>query len=231
MNLSRPEANGPFIVYDILGFPGAKQGTEVMRAFYILLKIDPRFADMDAHTHWYTAHTVGAAVHFKVPAWPFPLYPSPANEHSDTYWQQLVAQVPNYVAKQMIHVHSVFDGGVSEGASEVEARKWRSYVLDFSRVKGVGHLSSQAVYEEALNKDNKDMLDFDYISIPIDPNDLSKGTDVFLGFKVGVVPPDGDGSRKVNRTGQAKSKLALKKEAAEAARAEAARAAKAGGKN
>jgi hypothetical protein len=213
--LARPEANGPFLVYDVPGFEGAKAGTEVVRAFYILLKIDPRFQEMDSHINFYTARAVGATVHFKVPAWPFCLFPSASNQSSDAFWTLFTSQVPAPVAKTMNHVHSVFEG--TETATQ-EFRKWTTVILDFSRVKGVGHLSSKAVFEQA---DDLEFLDFEYITIPIDPENEALGEEAYLGYRVGVIPPEGEGARKVNRTGQAKSKIAQKL-AAKAAAAEAA---------
>jgi hypothetical protein len=213
-NLSRPEVNSPFIIYDVNGLKGAKEGTEVGRAFYMLMEVEPRFLDMDDTTTWYSAHTVGAQVHFKVPAWPFPLFPSPLNKKSDEFFKSLTEQVPNVVSKAIVHVHSVFDEG-NESTHIVEGRKWKTIILDFSRTKGVGSLSSAMVFADA---GDKDMLDYDYLQLPIyDEKNKIVGNQVFLGFKVGVIPPDGDAARKVNRTGPAKSKMAQKKAAATAA--------------
>jgi hypothetical protein len=209
-------------VYDVPGFTGARAGTEVLRAFYMLYRVDERFTDLDEYGQYFTAFAVGSSVHFKVPAWPFPLHPSPLNKNLDAFWRQLTSQVPDTVAKQMTHVHSIFESH-SEDAG-VDARRWKTIILDFSRVKGVDHLSSEAVFADAKSnqppdREPKDMLDYHYIEVAIDPDDNGKGNDVFLGFYVGVIPPEGGAARKVQRTTASKSKLAQKKHAAQAAKA------------
>lgn len=167
---------------------------------------------MDESTNWYSAFAVGAQIHFKMPSWPFALYPSPLNKKSDLYWKAFMAKVPKAVGRSMIHAHSIFeDDAEALGTATTEARKWKTVILDFSRVKGVGSISSHSVFADA---GEKDILDYDYIEIPKFAGDAPDGNDIYLGFKVGVIPPEGEGARKVNRTGPAKSKLAQKKEEA-----------------
>ena len=130
----------------------------------------------------------------------------------------MIIQVPAPVGKSMNNVHSIFDSSAEEGknisAGEIEARKWRYVMLDFSKVKGVGELSSKAVYADDGEKDS---LDYDYIEVPMFFDETKKEIShhkIFLGFKVGVHSPEGEGGRKVQRTGVKKSKLQLKKEEA-----------------
>jgi hypothetical protein len=215
--------NGPFMVYDCPDFE-AKANIQ-MRAFYIVLRIDHRFVELDDNTNFYSARVVGThQIQFKVPAWPFPLFPHPKNQHSDKFWRALTDQVPRSVRNEMTNVHSVFDGDNMETAASagaIEARKWSTMTLDFTKVKGVGQLSSSAVYADA---GKMEALDFDYIELPVYRYDDSTkkhskiDEEHFLGFKVGVLAPDGEGSRKVGRSAAPKSKLALKREEAAAAR-------------
>lgn len=217
VNLKRE--NGPFLIYDCPDFE-AKQNIQ-MRAFYIILRIDHRFVELDDNANFYSARVLGAhQIQFRVPAWPFALFPHTKNQNSEEFWKVLTSQVPTSVRNEMINVHSVFDGDNMETAASagaVEARKWSTIILDFSKVKGVGSLSSSAVYPEA---GKLEALDFDYMELPVFGGAKGLQIDVehFLGFKVGVIAPDGEGSRKVGRSAVPKSKLALKREEAERAR-------------
>jgi hypothetical protein len=223
------KANGPFIIYDCPDFEAKKHIQ--MRAFYIVLGIDERFLRMDENANWYSAKVVPPyQVHFRIPAWPFALYPHPKNTKADTFWKTFTGTVPVSVKKEMINVHSVFDAdNEASTTADVEDRKWTNIVLDFSKVKGVGELSSQALYTDAGPNEK---VDFDYIELPVygvdDAADKEVGTEAFLGFKVGVHPPDGEGSRKVGRSSAPKSALAQKKAAAAAARAAAEKEAESG---
>jgi hypothetical protein len=227
------KANGPFIIYDCPDFEAKKHIQ--MRAFYIVLGIDERFLRMDENANWYSARVVPPyQVHFRIPSWPFALYPHPKNTKADVFWKTFSSTVPVSVKQEMINVHSLFDADNQESVSTsvVEDRKWSNIVLDFSKVKGVGELSSQVLYADAGPNEK---VDFDYIELPVfgvDTNeDKEVGTEAFLGFKVGVHPPDGEGARKVGRSSAPKSTLAKKKAAAAEARKNAKGGIPAGGED
>jgi hypothetical protein len=211
VNMKRP--NGPFLIYDCPDFL-AKKNIQ-MRAFYMILEIDERYIAMDEGANWYTGRVASPQqVEFRVPAWPFPLFPHLKNDKQEAFWKAFTKAVPASVRKEMTNVHSIFDADNEQlnSAAISEARKWTTFLLDFSKVRGVGELSSSALFADAGPTEK---LGFDYISIPLYDDDGKEiGTQAFLGFKVGVHPPDGEGSRKVSRAGAAKSALALKREAA-----------------
>jgi hypothetical protein len=213
IHVNLKKANGPFMIYDCPDFP-AKKDVQ-MRAFYIVLGIDERFIRMDETTTWYSGRVVGKhQVEFRVPAWPFPLYPHAKNTRYNTFWKAFTDAVPTSAKKEMTNVHSIFDLDSEEMPSSavVEARKWTTFLLDFSKVKGVGELSSQAVFGKAGPTEK---LDCDYIDVPFfNEQNKEEGSEAFLGFRVGVHPVDGEGSRKVSRSAATKSALALKKEKA-----------------
>jgi hypothetical protein len=216
------KSNGPFIIYDVPDFEAKKHIQ--MRVFYIMLGIDERFLRMDENANWYSAKVVAPyQVHFRIPCWPFVLYPHPKNAKSEVFWDAFTSQVPSSVKKEMINVHSIFDADNADTISSavIEERKWTNVVLDFSKVKNVGELTSQALYPDAGPNEK---VDFDYIELPVfsaDNEHKEVGTEAFVAFKVGVLPPEGEGSRKVGRAAAPKSALAQKKAAAAARKAAA----------
>lgn len=170
---------------------------------------------MDEEITWYSGNVAGAThLLFRMPAWPYPLWPKAVN--SEYLYASITDQVPEPVKKSMNSCHSVFDPSSEDAESAaVEARKWRHVLLDFSKVRGIGELSSKVLFSDA---GEKEALDYDLIEVPLhfdnDGNALSYQT--LLGFKVGCVDPNS--SRKVARTGAIKSKLQQKREAAQRAR-------------
>ena len=210
----KPETNGPFLIYQVPDFPGAKEGTE-HKGFYIIMPVDHRFPDMDEETTWYSAYVSGSHhVLFKFPAWPYALWPKADN--GEILYDSILDQVPECVRKSLNNCHAVFDPDGSAGhagAAEVEARKWEYAMLDFSQIKGIGELSSRVLYDQAGDKDT---LDYDLIEVPLyfdsDTSTISH-YQTFLGFKVGSVDPEGPSGRKVARSGTKKSALQLKREA------------------
>ena len=183
MDLSKPEAHGPFTVVDVPNHPAADPSKET-RAFYIMYPYDHRFTEADQAKDWVTANVVGNhEVLVKVPAWIFPMFPDmPNHERSFT---AIKRQVHTSVEKSLNNALSIFDPENDKplGESGLEARRWCFYKLDFSGVEGVGELSSKDVFDRAGPNEK---LDFDLI----------EGTgDTILGFKVGVRDPSGGGPK------------------------------------
>ena len=214
VNLERPEANGPFLVYEVPNFRGADQTTEYA-GFYILLPIDNRFGEMDDQTSWYSGKVVSSnQILFQMPAWPFALWPFGA--HSRIVYDQITSQVGDEAHKSMNSAHHAFDKKDGTDAALLESRKWKYVLLDFSGIPNVNELSSKVLYTDA---GEQEMLDYDFISCPAewttDPTTGSNNIireEELLGFKVASI--DTHGGRKVLRTAQKKSKLAQKKEEA-----------------
>ena len=68
VNLNKPEANGPFLVYSVPDFTGAEAGTE-FKGYYIVLPVDKRFVDLDDEVNWFTANVVSQGhILFRIPA-------------------------------------------------------------------------------------------------------------------------------------------------------------------
>lgn len=200
-NIKKPEANGPFLVYEIPDMKGVEENTE-HRAFYMITRIDPRFAELNDELNWYSANVVSDHhILFRFPGWDYPFWPG--NSKTEALFAALVKQTPEAVQKSMNACHSVFD---RESEAEAESRKWKYILLDFSRVKNPPELSSQLVNKDA---GEKEILDYDYLEVDVDG-----ALETFLGFKVGCVDPGM--TRKVARSAIKKSKLAQKREAAKA---------------
>ena len=179
------------------------------------MPIDHRFPELDEEINWYSAHVAGShQVLFRMPAWPYPLWPKANN--AEILYNAILRQVPEPVRKSMNAAHSVFDPS-SEAAetAAVEVRKWKYVMLDFSKVKGIGELSSKVLYSDA---GDKEALDYDLIEIPTSVNQKGQvlALQTFLGFRVGCI--DDSGGRKIARSGAKKSKLQQKREAAAASR-------------
>ena len=121
----------------------------------------------------------------------------------------------------MNEAHSVFDKDEDNEdgsmAVELENRKWSYYLLDFSKVKGVGELSLKAVCAEAGEKET---LDYDLLDVPLyGTNEKVTHYQSMMGFRVGNVEAGKRDGRKVQRSaGVAKSKLQQKHEEAAARR-------------
>ena len=181
MDLSKPEAHGPFTVVDVPNHPAADPSKET-RAFYIMYPYDHRFTEADQVKDWVTANVVGNhEVLVKVPAWIFPMFPDmPNHERSFT---AIKRQVHSSVEKSLNNALSIFDPENDKplGESGLEARRWCFYKLDFSGVEGVGELSSKDVFDRAGPNEKLDL-------------DLIEGAgDTILGFKVGVRDLSGGG--------------------------------------
>ena len=220
MDISKPEANGPFLIYEVPNFVGADNTTEYS-GFYILLWIDGRYAEIDLQTTWYSGKVVSATqVLFQMPAWPYCMYPF--GPHSRLIYDSIVNQVDDQVKKSINAAHTSFDQGDGAQTAVQETRKWKYYLLDFSNVKGIGELSSKVLYEDA---GEQEALDYDLLSAPADWSVDKQGNyainreEELLGFKVANV--DNRGGRKVARSAAKKSKLAEKREEAQRRRAAA----------
>ena len=210
--MTKPEANGPFLVYDVPDFPGAEAGTE-HRGFYILFPIDHRFPEGNIEVNFYTGYVKSDnEVVFKFPAWPYPLYPGLPN--TKLLYQALTSVLPEYVTKSMNNIHAFFDNE-HEDTALVESRKWEYVTLDFSQVKGMDELalSSRVLFADAGEKES---LDYNYHEVPLYYSGASvTHYQAFLGFMVGTKPKEGtQGGRKVKRSAATKSKLHLMKEEA-----------------
>jgi hypothetical protein len=210
---TRPESHGPFLVYFVPDLEAVETGKEVP-GYYMLLKIDPRFPDMDEEINWYSGSVTSTGAHclFKMPAWPFSLWPNGVN--AATLYDTMMSQLPPAVVKSFNACHSTFDTELE--TAELESRKWKYVMLDFSKCKD-GTLSSKLVFIDA---GEKEVLDYDVIEVPdVDKDGNVLFNETYLGFRVGVER----GGRKVVRTSHAvKSKLQQKREAAAEAREEAA---------
>lgn len=212
MNPTKPESNGPFLIYEVPNFQGAEADTE-HKGFYMLLPIEHCFPDMDEEVNWCSGHVAGSThILFRIPAWPHALYPKALN--SEILYKSILEQVPEPVQKSMNASHTVFDSEDADTAA-TESRKWKYVLLDFSKVKDLGELSSKVLYQDAGERES---LDYDLIDVPLYADGSGNVTHMqsFLGFKVGCV--DARSSRKVARSGARKSKLQQKREAAVAAR-------------
>jgi len=220
VNKDDPEANGPFLIYDVPDFPAAKDGKE-LRAFYMLLQVDHRYQEWDPSINWFTGHVVGSHhIMFKVPAWPFALYPKTPN--AEVLYESMMEQVDDSVRKSMNNAHSVFDADGDLSEAEIEDRKWKYYFLDFTGIQGIGELSSKVVFDEAGKKED---LDFDYIEVPLYYDTKTSQithNESWLGFKVGCVDVEGRDGRKTQRQQVQLSALERKRRA----KAEKARQAK-----
>lgn len=214
VNPDHPESNGPFLVYDVPDLPGTS-GVQY-KGFYLILPIDTRFVDMDDEVAWYTGACSGSkGLLFKLPAWPFVLYPK---GDSRKHYDNLLKAVPEYVQRSMNDAHSFFDPGqadedlASNATAQAESRKWRYINLDFSSVKGSWNLSSKHIFADA---GEREVLDYDYIEVP----NAGGRADAFLGFRVARIPIDSGSKgagRKVQRSDAQKSKLQQKRDAAKA---------------
>lgn len=193
--------------------PCIEDGKEC-KGFYFLLPIDHRYPDYDDTVNWYTGHVVGSSfIMFKVPAFPFALFPVPGTPRQ--LYDCLANQAPTAIRKSIHAAHSAFDPGADDedNTALLESRKWRYIQYDFSAVEGIGDLDSKIVYDEA---GNKDMLDYDLIEVPlyVDEHNVVTHTQTYLGFRVGTSAL----GRKTARSTVKKSKLQLKREQAEAKR-------------
>ena len=206
VNLDKPESNGPFLLYQVPDFEGAKAGTE-NKGFYLILQIDFRFVQIDDKINWYTGNVASGGQHllFRMPAFPYAFWPWLQN--SEEYWKVIQGQLPFPITKAMNDAHSPFDP-TSENVESVEvmSRQWKYIMLDFSSVPGVGALSSKVLFDEA---GDAEALEFDVLKVPVLDNEISRRvvhTEYFLGFKVVVLKK----GRKVARSEKTRSKLANK---------------------
>ena len=189
-------------------------GVTEYRGFYCLLPTDNRFAEMDDEITWYSGRVLNSTqVLFRLPAWPFCLWPK--GDHSRDLYAQVVSRLSKPIEKSMNAAHAVFDKDDMDTAV-MEARKWKNVILDFSKVKDIGELSSKVIYGDAGEEET---LDYDWIQVPhfwtIDQSTGQKcatHNEELLGFKVASVTSEG--ARKVKRTDKKKSKLAEKRAAA-----------------
>lgn len=208
-NVKYPECNGPFLVYDIPDMACVDGTVNECRGFYIVCPTDNRFTVMDDEVNWYSAEVAsdGCSILFKVPAWPFGMYPK--GKHSAFLYNSIVKQLGPNFQKSMNSVHAFFDVNESTDVAAVENRKWKHYLLDFSKVSGVSSLSAKRVDADA---GEKEILDYDLIIVPAAWDETGKVVreEEYLGFRVGV----GDTGRKTQRQNASKSKLAQKREQA-----------------
>jgi hypothetical protein len=122
-NIQYPECNGPFLIYDVPDMICVDGSVNECRGFFFLLPTDSRFTEMDDETNWYYLASVtsdGLGVLFKVPGWPFRMYPK--GKFSRKLYDSVVGQVLTNVEKSMNNVHSFFDGDDPNVISKVEER-------------------------------------------------------------------------------------------------------------
>ncbi|CAB9531564.1 hypothetical protein SEMRO_3684_G350250.1 [Seminavis robusta] len=218
VDAEHPENNGPFFIYPVPDMEAAEEGHE-SKGFFILYAMDERFSDHDETVKWISANVVGSKqIHIKVPSLPF--FMAPGVENQEKRYDALKAQVPLCVMKSINAGVSFLaprdDATISHlEAAKNEARKWETWVLDFSRVDYVGELKSSLVYAQA---GPNEVLYYDVIYIPSEWAQDSTGEDKyeeFLGFKVGVSVPMEKASRKVSRASAVKkSTMATRRQAA-----------------
>ncbi|CAB9522412.1 hypothetical protein SEMRO_1299_G260700.1 [Seminavis robusta] len=213
----KPEGNGPFWVYPVPDMESVEEGQET-KGFLIMCSVDQRCDERDGTVQWISAKMVGRKqIHFRVPSLPFFMMPLSAI-HQDAVYKALDDQLPESIMKSINHsvaflTPSTTGGSVDPMESAVaEARKWTTYVLDFSRVSYVGELKASLVSREA---GTDEVLSFDYILLPCkwEADGMAEEAselEEFLGFRVGVELPQAQASRKVGRPQQAqKSKMQL----------------------
>jgi hypothetical protein len=211
VNPNKPECNGPFLIYRVPNFDGAKPGTE-FKGFYIMLGINKDFLEIDDSTNWFSATVTGTQhILFRMPAFPYALWPWLKGNVGEQLMRIILDQVPEPVQKAMNHAHSVFSPDSDTAQSmETLSRQWKYFLLDFSGVKDVGELSAKVLFADA---GDKEVLDYDVIEVPVtvDNNLDVLHSEYLLGFKVGCIDPDGSGGgRKVARQNVKKSVLANK---------------------
>jgi hypothetical protein len=211
VNPNKPECNGPFLIYRVPNFDGAKDGTE-FKGFYIILGINKDFLEIDDSTNWFSANVTGTQhLLFRMPAFPYALWPWLKGNVGESFMKIIQDQVPEPVQKAINHAHSVFapDSDTSK-SMETLSRQWKYFLLDFSGVKDVGELSSKVLFADA---GDREVLDYDLIEVPVSVNNKGEvvHSEYLLGFKVGCIDPDGEGGgRKVARQEAKKSVLADK---------------------
>lgn len=208
----KPEKNGPFLVYPVPDFPGIDGRTE-HKGFFIVLPVDGRFLDMDDKINWWTGNVSGEKhLLFKVPAWPYFLWPQIGGGQMEA---ELAKQLPQNIQKSITDSHSLYEVAAKDQSAEFEERKWKYFLLDFSHLPGVGKLTSKPLFADATDKE---VLDQDVFEIPFLHDDMENVMhyETVLGFKVAHV--DDQGGRKIARSEQKKSAAALKREQARASR-------------
>ena len=212
-----PEASFPFVVYPVSNFTGSDGRTEY-KGYYILLKINERFPEMDEDTNWYHAKLQGAhQVLVKVPAWPFCLWPDSKDKtKSLALYESITSQVATPVVASMHACHSQFDPKEreEEGLSPAlfESRKWWYYLLDFSKIEGIEELSAEVIHNKDEESPGRNVLEFDYIEVPVKMDEMGEpsANETYLRYKVACV----EGNRKITREEAKKSRLKEKQEKA-----------------
>jgi hypothetical protein len=202
VNPNKPECNGPFLLYKVPNFDGAKDGTE-FKGFYIMLEINKDFLKInDSANYWFSTNVTGTKpILFRIPAFPYVLWPWRKGNAGEEFMKIIQDQVPEPVQKAINHAYSVFAHEPDTVQStETLSRQLKYYLLDFSSVKDVGQLSSKVLFADA---GDREALDFDVIEVPVGLDEEGKilhSEYNLLGFKVGCLDPDGDGGgRKVAR--------------------------------
>ncbi|CAB9504959.1 hypothetical protein SEMRO_214_G088850.1 [Seminavis robusta] len=154
VDAEHPENNGPFFIYPVPDMEAAEEGHE-SKGFFILYAMDERFSDHDETVKWISANVVGSKqIHIKVPSLPFLMAPGVENQEK-RYDALNKAQVVPLCVMKSINAGVSFlaprdDATISHlEAAKNEARKWETWVLDFSRVDYVGELKSSLVYAQA----------------------------------------------------------------------------------
>ena len=184
---------------------------------------------MDSTINWYSAKVIDeATVQFRVPAWPFPMWPWNHNNTSlalgGPLYTMLQGQLPPCVQKSFNHHHSPW-GTKQDGeddvaqTAEILSRMWIYYTIDFSSVKDSGSLRASI-----LNEDPKtgDALDWDLVEVDLGRGDIEL-EETFMGFHVGREMEDGPlknkrGAAKMSKLGEkiAQREARKQKKAAEA---------------
>lgn len=208
VNMKKPESAWPMLVYTVPDFPGVVDGTE-HKGLYILCDVDKRFEEFDGTVDWYTGCVCGGndkMLHFKVPAFPFPLFPNVTD--GEWLYQGIQSQVGAHVQKSMNDAHANLD---DQEAVTLEKRKWQDIVLDFSHCDDFDYFDSNCLCADAGPKKT---LDFDVIDVPLKysgPNSIQAWQSMY-GFKVGCMTDGPVGARKTKRSGQQKSQAQKKRE-------------------
>jgi hypothetical protein len=211
VNPNKPECNGPFLIIKVPDFDGVKDGIQ-FKGFYIMLGISRDFLEIDDTTNWFSANVTGMKhILFRIPAFPYYLWPWLKGDAGELLMQTIQDQVPESVQRALNHTFSVFAPDSDTAQSmETLSRQWKYYLLDFSSTKDVGELTSKVLYADA---GEREALDFDVIEVPAAQNDkgeLVHSEYLVLGFKVANIDDGGGGGRKVARQGPKKSALANK---------------------
>jgi hypothetical protein len=125
VNPNKPECNGPFLIFRVPNFDGAKDGTE-FKGFYIMLEINKDFLEIDDSTNYFSANVTGSKhILFRMPAFPYAFWPWLKGNVGEEFMKIIQDQVSEPVQKAMSHAYSVF----APDDSDTTAQSWRRLVI------------------------------------------------------------------------------------------------------